>query len=89
MMSMYEEGMLAKAKAGHDCGNIYVIIRLSGEYVYLADGCLRTLDRPKKKNKKHIQVIHRKCNVQNITDIQIKRVIKDYLTERTVIKEEK
>ena len=86
---MHEIGMLAQSKAGHDAGTIYVIIRLNGEYVYLADGRLRTLDKLKRKNKKHVQVIHRQCNIQDITDTQIKKVIKDYLTERAVIKEDK
>ncbi len=50
-------GMLAGSKAGHDKGNIYVIIKEDAEYVYLADGGIRKLSNPKKKNKKHIQII--------------------------------
>ncbi len=58
-MVRMEEGMLAISKAGHDQGTLYIIIRTEEEYVWLADGDLRTVERPKKKNKKHIQVIHR------------------------------
>lgn len=50
-------GMLAESKSGHDKGQIYVIIKEDAEYVYLSDGRLRPLDKLKKKNKKHIQVI--------------------------------
>lgn len=53
-------GILAMSKAGHDKGTLYVIIREEGEYVYLADGRIRTADRPKKKNKKHVQMIKQK-----------------------------
>lgn len=62
MMEMELEmtGMMASSKAGHDKNTVYVIIREDSEYVYLADGKTRTLAAPKKKNKKHIQVI-RKC----------------------------
>jgi len=88
-MSRYEAGMFVKSKAGHDIGKIYVIIRTEGEYLYLADGNLRTLDKLKKKNQKHVQVIHRKCDMQNITDIYIKKVLKDYNKEIAVIKEGK
>ena len=57
-MVRIEEGMLAKSLAGHDRGRLYVIIRVEAEYVWLADGILRTADKPKKKKIRHIQVIH-------------------------------
>ena len=53
----YERGMMARSLAGHDGNRIYVIVKEEGAYVYLADGRLRTCDRPKKKKKKHIQLI--------------------------------
>lgn len=54
-----ETGMLAKSLAGHDRNRLYIIIRTEGEYVWLADGSCRTVERPKRKKKKHIQVVHR------------------------------
>ena len=42
-MDRYEIGMLAKSKAGHDAGKVYVIIDVDETYVYLADGRIRTL----------------------------------------------
>ena len=74
-------GMLAVSKAGHDQGTVYVIIGEEDEYVYLADGQLRTVDRPKKKNKKHIQVIKKiqiDRPVDKFKDLEIKRAIKTY-----------
>lgn len=58
-MARMEKGMLARSKAGHDWNKLYIIIRTEAEYVWLADGICRTLEKPKKKKKKHIQVIHR------------------------------
>ncbi len=52
-------GLLASSKAGHDKDKIYVIIREDKEYVWLADGKYKTSANPKKKRKKHIQII--KC----------------------------
>ena len=43
--------MLARSKAGHDKGHVYIIMKEDSAYVYLVDGSLRTLDRPKKKKK--------------------------------------
>lgn len=50
-------GRFAVSKAGHDKGQMYLIIREEGDFVYLADGKGRTLDHPKKKRKKHLQLI--------------------------------
>ena len=51
-------GYLAYSKAGHDRHKIYLIIREQGEYVYLADGKTKMPDHPKRKKKKHIQIIN-------------------------------
>lgn len=58
-MVTMETGMLARSLAGHDRNKLYIIIRTDTEYVWLADGRCRTLENPKKKKKKHIQVIKR------------------------------
>ncbi len=50
-------GMFAVSKAGHDKGRMYIILKEEGEYVYLADGKLRTVENPKKKKKKHVQPV--------------------------------
>lgn len=79
-------GMFAGSKAGHDKGDIYVIIKEEPEYVYLADGKLRTLEKPKKKNKKHIQVIKKAADslltekIENgqADDAELRKAIKQY-----------
>ena len=35
-MDRYETGMLARSKAGHDAGSVYVITDTDDAYVYLA-----------------------------------------------------
>ena len=52
-----EIGCFGVSRAGHDRNEIYVIINSDEEYVYLADGKSKTVDKPKKKKKKHIQII--------------------------------
>ena len=52
-----EVGMLAWSRAGHDKDKLYVVVKTDGEYVYLSDGKLKAVDKPKKKNIKHIQII--------------------------------
>lgn len=76
-MERYMAGMLAVSRAGHDTGRIYVIIDVDETYVYLADGSIRTLDRLKKKKKKHIQVIRKENDVFAADDAAIRKIIKE------------
>jgi hypothetical protein len=82
-MQTFKIGMLAKAKAGHDKNKIFVILKEDAKYVYLVDGKRRTLDNPKKKNKKHIQIIQRipvklenmACDIKSVNDEIIKEMM--------------
>lgn len=80
-------GQFATSKAGHDCDGLYVIVAAEGDYVYLCDGRYRTISKPKKKNRKHIQLIRRNVDAElldklltheKIMDEQIKYAIKNY-----------
>lgn len=75
-MGRAEIGMLARSKAGHDKEKVYVIIDMDDAYVYLADGHIRTIQNPKKKKEKHIQIICKKHNLDSIDDVGIKRILK-------------
>lgn len=77
-MDRWEKGMLAKSLAGHDKDKIYVILSLDDAYVYLVDGSLRTLDKPKKKKKVHVQLIRREYDITAADDVRIKRILKEY-----------
>lgn len=84
------EGMLAKSQAGHDKDHIYVILQEEGEYVYLVDGEIRTMDKPKRKNKRHIQIIKKirlETDRNSWSDLEVKRIIKDYNNSITNIEE--
>lgn len=80
-MESFERGMLARSKCGHDAGNVYVIIDVDETYVYLADGRIRTLDKLKKKKKRHVQLIKDKYDIEDATDVSIKRLIKEWNKE--------
>ena len=80
-------GFLASSKAGHDKDKIYVIIKEDKEYVWLTDGKLKAVDQPKKKRKKHIQLIKYFQNEElrnsleegkQITDLEIVMILKQY-----------
>lgn len=88
-MSRNEVGMLAMSKSGHDRGQLYVIIREEDGYIYLADGRHKLVDSCKKKNRRHIQIIHTLAagvgqklqQGESVTNEEIKRAIKLYQKE--------
>ena len=51
-------GKFATSKAGHDKSQLYIITAVEGDFVYLCDGRLKPIEKPKKKRTKHIQIIN-------------------------------
>ena len=45
--------------AGHDQGELFYVIRMDEQFLYLANGKDRTLDKPKRKKRKHVQKVLR------------------------------
>ena len=76
---LLEQGVLVKSKAGHDKDCIYVIISVNDEYVYLADGKVRTVCHTKKKNRKHVQVIYKVQHVSIADDVSVRNAIREYI----------
>ena len=56
-MLEYKLGYCATSLCGHDKGKVYMIVKQEGEMIGLSDGGRRTIDNPKWKKKKHIQMI--------------------------------
>ena len=88
-------GELATSKAGHDKDRLYMIVGEEGECVYLCDGRLHGVEHPKKKKKKHIQIIHSSAQDTLIQIIkqnlpgerdeinrQIRKTLEDYLSNK-------
>lgn len=72
----------AKSMSGHDRNQYYLIIKKDEEFVYLVNGTTKPLTKPKKKNRKHIQIIkHISDEITGLfdgepTDITIRKAIK-------------
>lgn len=48
-------GKIVCSKAGRDKDYFMVVIKTENDYVYVCDGKERPLERPKRKNIKHLQ----------------------------------
>lgn len=55
MVPEYFIGQLVFSKSGRDKGKLFIVVDIEGEYLYLADGKLRKVEKPKKKKNKHVQ----------------------------------
>lgn len=89
-------GMLAASKAGHDKSETYMIVGEDEKYVYLCDGRLRPLQKPKKKSRKHIQIIkkgidedlqRRLLEGAAVYDEEIKYVIRQFNRQSKEVKD--
>ena len=47
-------GRIVCSKAGRDKGYFMVVVKIEGDFLYVADGKERPLERPKRKNAKHL-----------------------------------
>ena len=45
--------------AGRDCGSLFYVIGIQEEYLLLSDGRGRTLEKPKRKKRKHLKPVLR------------------------------
>ena len=79
-------GRVALSLKGHDKDSYFIILKEEGEYVYLADGKLRMLDKPKKKKKKHLEIssyisddiLEKLTNAQKILNSDIRKALELY-----------
>lgn len=82
----YQIGQVVYSKCGHDRGDVQMIVAMEGEYLFLADGKRRKLERPKRKKKMHIQptfyvekdVAAKLQEGAYVLDAEIKKALKKY-----------
>lgn len=54
-----DKSSLVVSKAGRDQGQLFYVIDTDEQFVYLADGKSRKLEKPKRKKRKHVQQVPR------------------------------
>ncbi|AGK99964.1 KOW domain-containing RNA-binding protein [Desulfoscipio gibsoniae] len=77
-------GQLVQPRAGRDSGKYYLVIKvLDDHYVLAADGTVRRLENPKKKNIKHLtlhtriagEIVDKLKSGDSISNADIRRAI--------------
>ena len=83
-MKIWNAKMLAVSLAGHDKGEIYVVLEDDGQYCRLCDGRRKLLESPKKKKFMHLQIIKevpeelRPLMGTIAADEDVRRILKEY-----------
>ncbi len=55
MKPVLNRGDVARSIAGHDAGGLFVVLDvIDADYVWIADGETRPIEKPKKKKRKHL-----------------------------------
>ena len=81
-------GMVVKSMAGHDSGSYYAVMRVDNGYAYIADGKLRKVESPKKKNPLHLQKTKVVIDVTDITNKKLRTALAVFNREAENIAEE-
>ena len=88
----YQIGQVVYSKSGHDKGDVQMIIAIDGDFLLLADGKRRKLEKPKRKKKMHVQptfyveneVAAKLQEGAYVLNADIKKALKKYLQVQDV-----
>lgn len=50
----FQKGQVVRSKAGHDKGTYFAVLEIQGNMALVADGRERLLEKPKRKNLRHL-----------------------------------
>lgn len=73
------EGYIVRSVAGRDRGKFMVVVGYEGDYPLVCDGKERPLERPKRKNPKHLKFTNTHFEkAQYTTNKSLRRIIKEF-----------
>ena len=76
-------GSVVRSKMGRDKGDLSMVLAMEGDYVYMANGELRKVDKPKKKKLKHLQgteqvsefIINKLSQGNKVTNSEVRKAL--------------
>ena len=80
-------GTVVISRASHDCGRAMLVVRTDGEFLFVADGKERKLEKPKKKNRKHVRATSRVINPAGLTDKSLRRTLRELFEQDSALQE--
>ena len=84
-----DRSSLIVSKAGRDKGQLFFVIDADEQYVYLADGKSRKLEKPKRKKRRHVLFVaeddtrlsNKIKGEEKITNSELRRTLAAYREE--------
>ena len=73
-----QKGTVVCAVAGKEKDGYYLVIGLEEHSVFLADGRHRPLEKPKRKNIKHVRPTSEVWEVDDLTNKELRRKLCEY-----------
>lgn len=75
----FKTGNVVISRAGRDKGYYMAVVGIDNEkeLIIVADGKERPLERPKRKNPKHLQKTNLTVDMAQMTDKKLRRVLND------------
>lgn len=78
----FTKGMIVISRAGRDKGYLLAVTEISEEYILVADGKERPLERPKKKNPKHLAKTNKIISLENVTNRGLRKILREQLQSK-------
>lgn len=96
MEEKFSLGDIVLSIAGRDSGRLFVVVAVDGIFVYLCDGDLHKMDKPKKKKIKHIKptggrseyVAAKLIEESKATNTELRRAISEFEEQVLLMKNE-
>ena len=73
-----QSGTVVCAVAGKEKNQFYLVIKLEGRFAFLADGKHRPLEKPKRKNLRHIRPTSEIWETEGLTNKELRRKLCEY-----------
>ena len=73
-----ENGTIVRSAAGRDKDRFYVVVGKENDFVYIVDGKVHSLEKPKKKRLKHVR---RTNEIVNVSELCTNRALRKLLTK--------
>ena len=79
-----EKGMVVKSLCGKDKNKFFCVLDKQDDYVLYCDGCVRKLEKPKRKKIKHVHVTRVKLQTEIL---QVNKHIEKALKSLNIMEE--
>lgn len=86
--SVIQPGQVVFSKCGRDKGRPFLVLSTDGEYIYITDGSMRPLQKPKKKKARHTQPTNTLLDLETaagqrgLLDADIRKLLLPFTTPR-------